>query len=131
MSSIPNLAAAATTTLLQSTGNANANGTHLDLATYKGPVTFVLAVGGVTNALQGPAHVNVASIEDSADNSTFAAHTNFTSVVNTSNLSNAGVQLKSIDVRSLARYVRVRTEVSGTNVNIPLSVIAIGLKERV
>lgn len=129
---LPNISAVATVTRLQSAGNANSNGTVIDLQTYKGPVTFYLGVGQTTSGL-GASHVNVANIEDSADNTTFAAVSGgaFTAVVNTANASNVGTQVKSIDVRGLNRYVRVRTEVSGTNTNIPLVIDAIGQKERV
>jgi hypothetical protein len=132
MSLLPNLAAATTVTRLQSAGNANANGAVLDLKDYKGPVTFVLAVGQITTGL-GAANLNVANIESSTDNSTFTAVTSgaFTAVVNAANASNVGTQLKSFDVRELGRYVRVPIQVSGTNANVPVIVDVIGQKERV
>lgn len=127
---LPNISAAATITVLQQAGNANGNGSVLDLQTYKGPVTFVCAVGQSTH---GVGTLNVANIEDSADNSTFTAVTGgaFTAVVNTANASNVGIQTKTFDVRDLDRYVRVPIQVSGTNANIPISIHAIGQKERV
>lgn len=127
---LPNLNAAATFTVLQQAGNANGNGSVLDLQTYKGPVTFVCAVGQST---VGVGTLNVANIEHSSDNTTFTAVTggNFAAVVNTANASNAGIQTRSFDVRDLNRYVRVPIQVSGTNANIPLSIHAIGQKERV
>jgi hypothetical protein len=116
-------------TVLQQAGNANGNGTVLDLSTYKGPVTFVCAVGQSTH---GVGTLNVANIEDSADNATFTAVTGgaFTAVVNTANASNVGIQKKTFDVRALDRYVRVPIEVSGTNANIPLAIHVIGQLER-
>lgn len=132
---LDNIQAIATATRLQSAGNANANGAVLDLLAYKGPVTFVLAVGQITSGL-GAAHLNVANIETSSDNGNvvpFAVVTggNFSAVTNAANASNVGTQVKSFDVRDLSRYVRVRTEVSGTNANVPLTVDAFGQKERI
>src|SRR5687767_11530746 len=124
MSHITDLANTATTTQLISAGNAN-TGAYFDAATYKGPLTFVLSVGRDTNALNGPAHLNVANVAYSTDNTTFTLAANFTAVVNTSNASNAGVQVKSFDSR-LGRYWRSNIEVSGTNVNIPVTVSVIG-----
>jgi hypothetical protein len=135
MSQLPNIQDVATTTTLQTAGNANSNGTVIDLQGYKGPVTFVLGVGQTTSGL-GAAHLNVANIETSNDNGSadaFAVPTGgaFSAVVNTANASNVGTQVKSFDVRNLERYARVRTEVSGTNVNVPLVIAVIGQKERV
>jgi len=132
---LPNIQAETTVTRLQSAGNANSNGTVIDLQAYKGAVTFSLAVGQITSGL-GAAHLNVANIEQSSDNGSsdaFALVTGgaFTAVVNAANASNVGTQVKSFDVRNLERYVRVRTEVSGTNTNVPLTIDAIGQKERV
>lgn len=132
---IPSLNVAATTTVLLSAGNANSNGAVIDLAGYKGSVTFGVAVGQITSGL-GAAHLNVANIETSNDNGSadaFAVPTGgaFTAVVNAANASNVGVQLKSYDVRDLERYARVRVEVSGTNTNVPLTTFVIGQKERV
>jgi hypothetical protein len=127
---LPDLTNAATWTVLQSAGNANGNGTVLDLAPYKGPITIVLAVGQSTH---GVGTLNVANIQDSTDNTTFADITggNFAAVVNTANASNVGIQTKTFDVRVLDRYLRLPIEVSGTNANIPISVHVIGQKERV
>lgn len=132
MSLLPSIQGVATTTQIQSAGNANANGSTLDLQPYKGAITVVLAVGQVTSGL-GAAHLNVANVEDSADNSAWTVVTggNFTAVVNAANVSNVGSQVKSFNVRGLRRYLRCRTEVSGTNANIPLTVNVIGQKERV
>lgn len=132
MSLLPSIQGVVTTTQIQSAGNANANGNTLDLQPYKGPVTVVLAVGQITSGL-GAAHLNVANIEDSADNTSWTVVTggNFTAVVNAANASNTGSQVKSFNVRALRRYLRCRTEVSGTNANIPLTVNVIGQLERV
>lgn len=135
MSQLPNIADVTTTTVLQSAGNANSNGAVIDLQPYKGPVTFVLAVGQITSGL-GAAHLNVANIETSNDNGSadaFAVPTGgaFTAVVNAANASNVGVQVKSFSVRDLERYARVRIEVSGTNTNVPVTIAVIGQKERV
>lgn len=124
---------ATTTTALLLAGNANSNGTVLDLLLYKGPVTFVLTVGQITSGL-GAAHLNVANIQSSATN-TDTAFTDvtggaFTAVVNAANASNCGIQSKTFDVRALSRYVRVPVQVSGTNANVPLSVAVIGQLER-
>ena len=123
---------ATTTTALQLAGNANGNGVVLDLQPYKGPVTFVCAVGQITSGL-GAAHLNVANIQDSPDNTTFTAVTGgaFTAVVNAANASNCGIQVKTFDSRALNRYVRCVIEVSGTNTNVPLVISAIAQKERV
>jgi hypothetical protein len=130
MSLIPDLTNATTFTVLQQAGNANANGAHMDLSIYKGPVTFVCAVGHSTH---GVGTLNVANIEHSTDNAAFTVPTggNFAAVVNTANASNVGIQTKTYDVRALNRYVRCRIELSGTNANIPLAIHAIGQKERV
>jgi hypothetical protein len=127
---IPDLANAATVTALQGLGNANSNGAVLDLQPYKGPVTFILATSQST---VGVGTIASANVEDSADNVTFAAVTggNFAAVTNTANASNVGVQVKTIDVRKLARYVRVPLVISGTNANVPLALLAVGQKERV
>lgn len=132
---LPNLQAEAVVTRLQSAGNANANGTVIDLQPYKGLVTFDLAVGQVTSGL-GAATLNVANIEHSNDNGNvdpFVVVTggNFAPVVNAANASNVGTQIKSFDVRALRRYARVRTELSGTNINVPLTVDVIAQKERI
>jgi len=124
---------AATFTSLQAAGgNANSNGITLDLLLYKGPVTFVLTTAQST---VGVGTLNTANIQTATANTDtlFADVTGgaFTAVVNTANASNVGVQVKTIDVRALSRWVRVPTTVSGTNANIPLSIVVIGQKERV
>ncbi len=125
---LPNIEAAATVTRLISAGNAN-TGAYFDAQAYKGPLTFVRAVGHVTTGL-GAAHLNVANVAYSADNTTFTLAANFSAVVNAANASNVGTEVKSFDVR-LGRYWRANVEVSGTNANIPLIVDVIGQKERV
>jgi hypothetical protein len=109
MSLLPNIQGAATVTRLISAGNAN-TGAYFDAKDYKGPITFVLGVGHVTSGL-GAAHLNVANVAYSSDNSTFT-------------------QVKSFDVRN-GRYWRANIEVSGTNTNVPVIVDVIGQKERV
>lgn len=123
-----NVEAIATSTRLISAGNAN-TGAYFDAQTYKGPLTFVLAVGQITSGL-GAAHLNVANVAYSADNVTFTLAANFTAVVNAANASNVGTQIKSFDVRS-GRYWRANIEVSGTNTNVPVTLDVIGQKERV
>jgi hypothetical protein len=135
MSLLPNLQAAATTTVLLSAGNANSNGAVIDLQPYKGPVTFGVAVGQITSGL-GAANLAVANIETSSTNDANDAYAvitggNFSAVTNAANASNVGIQLKTFDVRDLERYARVRVEVEGTNTNIPLTTFVIGQKERV
>jgi len=125
---LPNIEAAATVTRLISAGNAN-TGAYFDAQAYKGPLTFVRAVGHVTTGL-GAAHLNVANVAYSADNTTFTLAANFSAVVNAANASNVGTEVKSFDVR-LGRYWRANVEVSGTNANIPLVIDVIGQKERV
>lgn len=125
---LPNIEAAATVTRLISAGNAN-TGAYFDAQTYKGPLTFVRAVGQITSGL-GAAHLNVANVAYSADNVTFTTAANFSAVVNAANASNVGTEVKSFDVR-LGRYWRANIEVSGTNTNIPLVIDVIGQKERV
>jgi hypothetical protein len=125
---LPNLQAESTRTRLISAGNAN-TGAYFDAQGYKGPLTFVLAVGAITSGL-GAAHVNVANVAYSTDNVTFTLAANFTSVVNAANASNVGTQVKSFDVR-LGRYWRSNIEVSGTNTNVPLTVDVVGQLERV
>lgn len=125
---LPNIEAAATVTRLISAGNAN-TGAYFDAQAYKGPLTFVRAVGQITTAL-GAAHLNVANVAYSADNTTFTLAANFSAVVNAANASNVGTEVKSFDVR-LGRYWRANIEVSGTNTNIPLTVDVIAQKERV
>lgn len=125
---LPNIEAAATVTRLISAGNAN-TGAYFDAQAYKGPLTFVRAVGHVTTGL-GAAHLNVANVAYSSDNTTFTLAANFSAVVNAANASNVGTEFKSFDVR-LGRYWRANVEVSGTNANIPLVIDVIGQKERV
>lgn len=125
---LPNIEAAATVTRLISAGNAN-TGAYFDAQAYKGPLTFVRAVGQITSGL-GAAHLNVANVAYSADNTTFTLAANFSAVVNAANASNVGTEVKSFDVR-LGRYWRANVEVSGTNTNIPLVIDVIGQKERV
>jgi hypothetical protein len=132
MSALPNITAACTITQLCTLGNANSNGVSLDLQGYKGPVTFVLTVG---QSSVGAGTLNVANIQtftaDTAASYADVTGGNFTPVVDSSNASNVSVQSKTFDVRNLSRWVRVPTQVSGTNCNIPLSIVAIGQKERV
>lgn len=132
MSLLPNIQAEATITQLTTLGNANTNGSVLDLQGYKGPVTFVLSVGQSTH---GVGNVDVANIQHSATNNaanfTDVTGGNFTAVVNSANGSNVSNQVKSFDVRSLYQYVRCPLVISGTNANVPVVVLAIGQKERV
>lgn len=123
-----NIEAAATVTRLISAGNAN-TGAYFDAQTYKGPLTFTLAVGQITSGL-GAAHLNVANVAYSSDNVTFTTAANYTAVVNAANASNVGTQVKSFDVRA-GRYWRANIEVSGTNANVPVTLDVIGQKERV
>jgi hypothetical protein len=128
MSLLPNIQGVATVTRLISAGNAN-TGAYFDAQGYKGPITFVKAVGHVTSGL-GAAHVNVSNVSYSADNVTFTSAANFGAVVNAANASNVGTEVKSFDVR-LGRYWLTNVEVSGTNANVPYIVDVIGQKERV
>jgi hypothetical protein len=132
MQILTNIGAAATLLSMQSAGNANGNGTIIDLQTYKGAVTFVKSVGQITSGL-GPAHLNAAYLKDSADNTTFTNVTggNFAAVVNAANASNVGQEVKTFETRALQRYVMFPIEVSGTNANVPLTCFAIAQKERV
>ena len=129
---LPNIQAEATTTVLQSQGNANSNGSVLDLQPYKGAVTFGLAVGQITSGL-GVANIDLATIQDSADNTTFANVTGgaFTAVINAANASNVGMQVKSFSTRTVRRYARVQLNVSGTNANLPVTTFVVGQLERV
>jgi len=132
MSLLPNIQAAATVTQLNLLGNANTNGSVIDLQLYKGPVTFVLAVGQST---VGVGNIDVANIQHSATNNaanfTDVSGGAFTAVINSANASNVGVQAKSFDVRALNRYARVPLVISGTNSNVPVQVLVIGQKERI
>jgi hypothetical protein len=127
MSTLPNLQSVTVTRLI-SAGNANA-GAYFDAASYKGPITFALQVGHITSGL-GAAHLNVANVSYSADNSTFTSAGNFAAVVNAANASNVGTQLLSFDTRN-GRYWRSNIEVSGTNANVPVTIDVYGQKERV
>lgn len=129
---LTDMANSATFTSLQAAGgNANSNGITLDLLLYKGPVTFILTT---TQSTVGVGTLNSANIQTATANTDtlFADVTGgaFTAVVNTANASNVGVQKKTFDVRALSRWVRVPTVVSGTNANIPLSVLVVGQLER-
>lgn len=125
---LPNIQAAATVTRLISGGNAN-TGAFFDAQTYKGQLTFVRTVGQITTAL-GAAHLNVANVSYSNDNSNWTLGASFTSVVNAANASNVGTEVRSFDAR-LGRYWRTNIEVSGTNTNVPVAIDVIGQKERV
>lgn len=132
MSLLPNIQAAATVTQLTSLGNANTNGSSLDLQGYKGPITFILSVGQSTH---GVGNIDVANIQhcatDTANSYADVSGGNFTAVINSANASNVSNQVKTFDVRDLYRYVRVPLVISGTNANVPVTVLAIGQKERV
>ena len=128
---IPDLTNAATFTALLGLGNANSTGSaNVDLQVYKGPVTVVLAV---SQSSVGVGTIDACNIVDSPDGTTYTAVTGgaFTAVTNTANASNCGIQTKTFSARALQRYLRVTLNVSGTNANIPLAVVAIGQKERV
>lgn len=129
---ITDLANSSTFTSLQATGgNANSNGITLDLLLYKGPVTFVLTTSQSTIGVGTLDSANIQTATANTD-TLFADVTGgaFTAVTNTANASNVGVQKKTFDVRALSRWVRVPSVISGTNANIPLSVVVIGQKER-
>lgn len=130
MSLLPNLEKAATATLISIGGGANSNGNVIDLQPYKGPVSFVLAVG---QSATGTGSVASANIETSSDNSNFDTVNggDFTPVTNSANVDNIGVQVKTFDVRELSRYARVPLVISGTTPNVPVTVTVIGQKERV
>lgn len=125
---LPNIQAAATITRLISGGNAN-TGAFFDAQSYKGQLTFLRTVGQITSGL-GAAHLNVANVAYSSDNTTFTLASNFSSVVNAANVLNVGTQALSFDAR-LGRYWRANIEVSGTNANVPVAIDVIGQKERV
>lgn len=125
---LPNLQAEATTTDLIKAGNAN-TGAYFDAQGYKGALTFTRFVGTITSGL-GAAHLNVANVAYSSDNTSFTLAANFDPVVNAANASNTGTQQKSFDVR-LGRYWRANIEVSGTNANVPLGISVTGQKERI
>jgi hypothetical protein len=125
---LPNIQAAATGTRLISAGNAN-TGAYFDAQGYKGPLTFVRAVGQITSGL-GAAHLNVANVQVSSDNTTWSNAGSFTAVVNAANASNVGTQFRTFDVRQ-GRYWLTNIEVSGTNANVPVVIDVIGQKERV
>ena len=122
---------ALTFTQLLGLGNANSTGSaNVDLQGYKGPVTVMLAVSQSTI---GVGTIDNCNVVDSADGTTYTAVTGgaFTAVTNTANASNVGIQTKTFNTRSLQRYLRCTLNVSGTNANIPLAVVAMGQKERV
>jgi hypothetical protein len=125
---LPNIEAVTTVTRLISAGNAN-TGAYFDAQTYKGPLTFALAVGTITSAL-GAANLAKANVAYSTDNSTFTLAANYSAVINAANASNVGTQVKSFDGR-LGRYWRANIEVEGTNTNVPVTLDVIGQKERV
>lgn len=125
---LPNLQAETTTTDLIKAGNAN-TGAYFDAAAYKGPLTFTRTVGTITSGL-GAAHLNVANVRHSADNSTWTAGADLGAIVNAANASNVGTSQKTLDSRT-NRYWLVNIEVSGTNANLPLVVSVTGQKERV
>lgn len=125
---LPNLQAVTTSTRLISAGNANTGG-YFDAQTFKGPLTFVLAVGAITSGL-GASNIKNAKVSYSADNVTFTTAGNFTNVLNAANASNVATQMLSFDVRQ-GRYWLANAEFEGTNINVPVTVDVIGQKERV
>lgn len=132
MNLLPNIQAAATVTQLNLLGNANDNGQVIDLQPYKGPVTFIMAVGQSTHGIGNIDSANIQTSDvNTAANFTDVSGGAFTAVINSANASNAGVQAKSFDVRKLSRYARVPLVISGTNANVPVQVLVIGQKERV
>ena len=105
-----------------STKTATGNGTGIDLKDYEGDILFILdsAAGG------GSSPTLDVTIEDSADNSTFAALSGaaFTQVTGS-----ASSQKLSISADECKRYVRVKFTIGGSSPTFDLSVTGLGLKK--
>ena len=103
---------------------ANTNSLNFDLSPYQGAVGIILSAGANT---AGDANSKlVASIYDSADNSTYAAISgaSFTNVTNANSL-----QVYNLDTRLARRYIRVVGTVLGVNTVYPVSMSIVGQKQ--
>lgn len=92
----------------------------IDLQTYDGDVVFLLDSAAGT----GTSPTLDVTIEDSADNSSFAAITGaaFTQVTGT-----ASAQKLVVNKDSARRYVRVKYTIAGTSPSFTFSVNAVGV----
>ena len=96
----------------------------IDLRVYDGDVVFVLdsAAGAGTSPTLD------VTIEDSADNSSFAAIASG-AVAFTQVTGSASAQTLEVDANGCKRYVRVKYTIGGSSPSFTFSVNAIGLKK--
>lgn len=91
---------------------ATANGTALDVQQYNGNLLAIVDCGAASAGTTPTADFTV---EDSADNSTFAANTLALSAAFTQVTTAASLQTRSIDLRACRRYVRIVFTIGGTS----------------
>lgn len=98
------------------------NATGLDLKDYIGNVLVVQNVGTVS----GTSPTLDGTIEDSADNSTFAAVTGYAFTQVTASNS---TQTMNVDTRKVRRYIRYTGTIGGTSPSFTMGVTIHGLKQ--
>lgn len=100
-----------------------ANGIAIDLNDYDGPLV-VLAASALGT---GTTPTLAITLEDSDDNSTFGAVTEYTSVAVTDAAAVANKQV--IDTSALKRYVRAVVTIGGDTPSFACAVLAFGVKK--
>lgn len=105
---------------------ADGDGTSIDLKEYTGNVLLIVNCGAAT-AGTNPTMDFI--IKDSADNSSFAAVSDYSAAF-TQVTTVAGVQTYNIDTRKVRRYARLSTDIGGTSSPaFPLSAVFVGVKK--
>ena len=115
------------TTVALSTASVTATGTgtSIDLQNYTGEGQFILNIGAAT---AGTAPTMDIAVNDSADNSSFAAIS--TPIAATQVTTVAGVQVLTIDTRAMRRYVRLALTIGGSaSPAFPCSAVFVGTQQ--
>ncbi len=102
----------ATVTLAPAVRVASANGAALDTQPYVGDL---LALSETVAAAAGTLPTADVTLEDSADNSSFAANTAALSAAFTQVTTTGATQTRKIDLRACRRYVRLVLTLGGTD----------------
>lgn len=114
-------------TLAPVSRTASANGTSLDLRQYNGNVLALVDCGAATAGTNPTAAF---TLEDSADDSSFAANTAALSSAFSQVTTVASLQQRGIDTRRCRRYIRLVFTIGGTdNPAFPASAHLIGQKQ--
>jgi len=90
---------------------ASGNGTAIDLKDYVGQVLAVVDCGAKTAGTNPTADF---TLEDSANNSSWAANTTALSAVFTQTTTVAALQTRNLDTRACRRYARLVFTIGGT-----------------